>query len=332
MILLDNLSAPGVNDAYMLGMSLDNSPGNLFLQKNKSPGTISYPATLSNFAIGTTITAGLWYTVKAVVSGGAGSTSFQAKIWPRSSPEPAGWSLNYVDSLSLPCTAISGGTYLVGWQADGTSPTDYFSNLKVYGPGPAVNPRIFDNIPSGVSYLGSGTAPATGPPALSWSFPGTFFGQSAPLTWWGRVACPGPVINQFSMNANSIPVTTSNSVTLTVGCSTSTPTPTPTATGTRTPIPIPTATCIPYAWPNPYNPNYAVRGTFKIDCLLPGDFVFFYTVSGELVNKLTAVGSQVEWNGLNQSGGRVSSGIYYWVVQRGNKVVSEGKLLVQNSG
>jgi hypothetical protein len=60
--------------------------------------------------------------------------------------------------------------------------------------------------------------------------------------------------------------------------------------------------------------------------------VFFYTVSGELVNKLTAVGSQVEWNGLNQSGGRVSSGIYYWVVQRGNKVVSEGKLLVQNSG
>jgi len=112
-----------------------------------------------------------------------------------------------------------------------------------------------------------------------------------------------------------------------------TPTHTPTfsLTPTTTITPTNTSVCQPRVFPNPYNPQTAVRGTLKLDCLSPGATVAFYTVSGELVIQMVATNPQLEWDGRNRDGARVSSGIYYYLVQQGDKVIVEGKVLVVNS-
>ena len=54
------------------------------------------------------------------------------------------------------------------------------------------------------------------------------FSFDTPVSWWGVVSCPGPIVNKFTMGANSVTTTTSNSVTLTLAsCSSPTPTPIP---------------------------------------------------------------------------------------------------------
>ncbi|HET9870193.1 MAG TPA: hypothetical protein VFR02_06850, partial [bacterium] len=83
-------------------------------------------------------------------------------------------------------------------------------------------------------------------------------------------------------------------------------------------------------WPNPFNPDFAVNGELKISGLQPGDKVSFYTVSGELVAKAaqTLSGALVTWDGRNPQGQMSSAGIYYYLVQRGEKVLLRGKLLI----
>ncbi|HVM32075.1 MAG TPA: hypothetical protein VMU88_03010, partial [bacterium] len=73
---------PGTQEGYMLGMSLDSGPGNFFVQENNGPGNVSFPGTATNATIGTSITAGVWYTAEALVTG-TGPITIQAKIWPR---------------------------------------------------------------------------------------------------------------------------------------------------------------------------------------------------------------------------------------------------------
>ena len=75
-----------------------------------------------------------------------------------------------------------------------------------------------------------------------------------------------------------------------------------------------------------------MRGTLKVDCLIPGDQVSFYTVSGELVVQMVATDLRIEWDGRNQEGAKVSSGLYYYVVQRKDKVTARGKVLIVNGG
>ena len=69
----------------------------------------------------------------------------------------------------------------------------------------------------------------------------------------------------------------------------------------------------------------------KVGNLEPRDVVSFYTFSAELVAKLTATSTILEWDGHNQFGLGISSGIYLYAVQRGDKVVKVGKFLVSNS-
>jgi len=66
----------------------------------------------------------------------------------------------------------------------------------------------------------------------------------------------------------------------------------------------------------------------KVDCVLPGDEVTFYTLSGELVIKVTALTTLVQWDGRNKNGSRVSEGVYYYVIQRGNQTRKVGKIFV----
>ncbi len=123
-------------------------------------------------------------------------------------------------------------------------------------------------------------------------------------------------------------------------CGALTPTPTPTFTPTFTPTltatPTPTATitptatptCVIHVWPDPYSPHWAFDHALRISCLPPGAQVFIYTLSGELVNRVSQSGDPTEWVGAkNFSKARPASpGIYYYaVIQQGQTVLQRGK-------
>ncbi|HEY5038399.1 MAG TPA: SBBP repeat-containing protein, partial [bacterium] len=97
---------------------------------------------------------------------------------------------------------------------------------------------------------------------------------------------------------------------------------TPTATFTLTPV------CAFHFWPDPFDPKYAVGGLLKMSCVPAGATVSFFTVSGELVKQVQENGGMAIWDGRNQFGTRVSSGIYNYVIQQGAQVFQAGKFLV----
>src|SRR6185369_17278326 len=101
-----------------------------------------------------------------------------------------------------------------------------------------------------------------------------------------------------------------------------TPSATPTPTVTLTPV------CEARVWPNPFNPAYAVGGILKVSCVPPGGTVSFFTLSGELAQKIGQINGMVLWDGRNQRGVLVSSAVYFYVIQQGERVVQRGKLMV----
>lgn len=119
-----------------------------------------------------------------------------------------------------------------------------------------------------------------------------------------------------------------------------TPTFTVTTTASFTPSFTPTATpsCVPNVWPNPFNPKYAVDKVLKIGCLMPGSEVDFYTLSGEKVRTIRfsffQYGSPftATWDGKNENGIPVSTGVYYYVIHKGDEVFQRGKVIVMGDG
>ncbi len=230
-------------------LSIDNNPGNLFIQKNNIYPLPAGAAMAVNFPVGspTTITFGLWYTVSAEVKcSGTGTITYIVALWPKGNPAAA-VTLNYTDNTAI--QPFCSGGWTQGWQVDATSGEDWYSNLKIFGPGPIVSAAVTDIVPTGVSYLGSSTGAVynAGTSTISWNspaaFPATMFSFDTAINWWGNVACPGPINNSFTMAASGIPVTTSNTVSLTLSsCITPTPTPTNTTgpSPTNSPTPSPT--------------------------------------------------------------------------------------------
>jgi hypothetical protein len=104
-----------------------------------------------------------------------------------------------------------------------------------------------------------------------------------------------------------------------------TPTPSPTITPTPTPV------CEIHAWPIPYNPKTAVEGFFKIGCLQPNDMVSLFTLSGELIQKVTVSSGEYDWSGFNTQESPVAPGIYFYVVQRNGRVVKRDKFILMRS-
>ena len=78
----------------------------------------------------------------------------------------------------------------------------------------------------------------------------------------------------------------------------------------------------PYASPNPFNPNT----TIHYELSLPGSVrLHIYDVSGRLVKTLVndVMGSgahEVAWDGTSRSGSRVSSGVYFYVLQTPERI------------
>jgi len=85
--------------------------------------------------------------------------------------------------------------------------------------------------------------------------------------------------------------------------------------GTATVNVIVTATCV-LVKPNPYNPNKGLL-TFFGDGIVPGQTTIkIYTLSGELVKKLTSkIGKELIWDGKTESGDSVVSGIYLYTYE-----------------
>lgn len=64
-----------------------------------------------------------------------------------------------------------------------------------------------------------------------------------------------------------------------------------------------------YAYPNPVKPDYS--GVITVTGLVRDSDVRITNVSGKLMYKGTSVGGQFTWDGRNEQGRRVSSGIYF---------------------
>ncbi len=105
----------------------------------------------------------------------------------------------------------------------------------------------------------------------------------------------------------------------------STPTVSPTTTLTPTVTPTPIGL---HVWPNPFTLQKAVGGVLKAYLCPSGSSLEIYTVSGELVNTEREVNGLIEWDGRNDFGNKVSSGIYYYAIKKGDRVLLTGKLLV----
>lgn len=109
-----------------------------------------------------------------------------------------------------------------------------------------------------------------------------------------------------------------------------TPTLTPTITDTPTITPTFTPTCQIHVWPDPFKPSVAQGGALKISCVPIGGEVGIYTLSGERVMVVQGESGLALWNGRNQNGVLVSSGIYFYAVQSGNTTTGTGKFLLEN--
>jgi len=348
MVIAGNGLTSGADAYYMIGISGDPTPHKLFLQKNLN-GAPNYNIAGANFD-GVTINPGTWYTVKAQIAGSGASLTISAKVWPKGTPEPGAWMFTYVDPAPIPCDPTHN---YIGWQADVWG--DRYDNLRLYAPGPAVNPVVSDPVPANMTFTDSLPLSNTGAPNLSWSAAGTFFGPAPQVQWWG-VPCADPIVNQASVSSPGLPVVQSNLVTVNITGSCGSPTDTPTVTPTPTLTPTPTTTVSPTPtetftptltqtpipptptstpgkplrlWPNPYSPSTAVGGTLKAEYLPEGAALDIYTVSGERVAHVPRnfMGRAI-WNGLTTGDKWVAPGIYYYVIKTDSQVLTKGVLVI----
>jgi flagellar hook assembly protein FlgD len=113
----------------------------------------------------------------------------------------------------------------------------------------------------------------------------------------------GPVSDQFSLKATSVEQFTG----------------------------MPTTFSLDQNYPNPFNPSTQIRFALPSQAKV---VLNIYSVSGELVRTLvnTDMGAgfyAVTWNGMNDNGQSVSTGVYLFRVQAGSFVSSKKMLLVK---
>jgi len=227
-------------NGYAVGISSDPYPSKVFLQENLGGAPTNVKTDFSE----TWITAGVWYTVQAQLSYSGSTLSIAVKVWPKGTTEPAAPNFIYTTTTPAPCT--NGGNY-VGWQSE--NGVDEYGNLQVVGPDPAVNTRVYDTLPTGLSFVsasGTGTYDAGAfPNMVSWSLPGnTMPPFNASFTWVGEVlSCTSPlIVNQAAVAADNNGGAVSNVVSAMVATCSPTDTPTNTATVTLTDTPTLTST------------------------------------------------------------------------------------------
>jgi uncharacterized protein DUF11 len=100
---------------------------------------------------------------------------------------------------------------------------------------------------------------------------------------------------------------------------------TPTATSTVTPTQTPIPGGDIMVFPNPFNPNTAYEGVLKFDYVPAEAEVKIFTITGELIRTYTGDGLRVTWDGKNEAGEDVVSGVYLYIVDptEGDKTIDK---------
>ncbi|MCD4814761.1 hypothetical protein K8S19_13855 [bacterium] len=83
-----------------------------------------------------------------------------------------------------------------------------------------------------------------------------------------------------------------------------------------------------WVYPNPFNPAKAVGGQLKFENLPIDSKIRIFTVSGELVRNLIANQDRGTWDGRNQAGAEVVSGVYLYVVDFFDREKRIGKIFL----
>lgn len=79
-------------------------------------------------------------------------------------------------------------------------------------------------------------------------------------------------------------------------------------------------------YPNPWKRGTAAAMNFT--GLTTGSMVRIYSLAGELVRESAEQGGQMNWNGKNQDGEDIASGIYLWIVEETGGAIHRGKIAV----
>ncbi len=90
------------------------------------------------------------------------------------------------------------------------------------------------------------------------------------------------------------------------------------------PVPPPSRENI-RAYPNPFRPDRAVGGTMKFANLPPGSGVKIYTLAGRLVRELEETGNSAAWDGCDETGREMATGVYYYLVAIPGQLDARGK-------
>lgn len=235
--------------AYGVGISKDGPDGSvaraLWVQKYcGGAGT--------HYAYGSpvpVINANTWYSMRILVTdAGNNQVRIRAKVWVRTATEPAAWMLDWTDTSGSPAPCG-----YVGFQGNADN-QNHYDNLKILK-STMTNPRIFDTLPTELTYVGgtpadtTHAAPTNTGGFVKWNIFTSLTNLIYHLELWATVNYCGILDNTASFDTDeSIPQVDSNMVTLNVpvcpqtATFTPTYTATPTATRTFTATPSPTAT------------------------------------------------------------------------------------------
>jgi hypothetical protein len=120
-------------------------------------------------------------------------------------------------------------------------------------------------------------------------------------------------------NSPTLSLTPSDTLTVTFSA-TVTPSATQSATYTNTPYVTPTVGPDTHVYPNPFNPDKGE--VFHLGNVNAGDTVAIYNIIGELVRsfKLTGDPTKDVWDGVNNNGVRVTTGVYFMKISSIDKI------------
>ena len=232
VIRQNNKSTAEELKSYSLVLSTDdfigsNSGGNIGFQKCDGL-TCSWPLSVNVQPVDNR----QWYSVRIQVPQGSPYT-FNAKVWLRGDPEPAGWMISWTDPSPSGFECNNGDTWTPGVVQQGGDQyfvNDTYDNFMVFGPATgSITAGLFDTLPAGISYLTSAATPVivTGQ-LMQWAV--ELSNNPATFTWMGMATSCGNVTNQAGLAVTGSGTEYSNSVVLNVPCLSTTTTFTPTIT------------------------------------------------------------------------------------------------------
>jgi uncharacterized repeat protein (TIGR01451 family) len=169
------------------------------------------------------ITSNKWWSIKVWIDP-ANQYHFQAKAWPRGSPEPAGYQIDWTDpngaANGMDCN--NGTQWKAGFgEQGGDTPMpfvqDSYNNFEIFNPRTSAQTVVWDTVPNNsdgsITYVGQqGPYPYSGNASVAkWTL-GTISNEGGTFTWWGTVNTCNPITNQAFINGASPAVAQSSNI------------------------------------------------------------------------------------------------------------------------